>query len=119
MIAQYARTENAHSEEVTAQISISSKNASDRLVAVFFCGRLRGYKGSVIDSDAKAGRRWLTVSCDDVPRCRVERYRSQRKKEGRFGRVDEGTERHDCYVVVEDNTVTTEPRHSGTSKTLR
>ena len=48
--------------------------------------------------------RWLTVSCDDVPRCRVECYRSQRKEEGRFGRVDESTERHD---VVEDNRATT------------
>ena len=48
--------------------------------------------------------RWLTISCDDVSRCRVERYRSQRKEEGRFGRVDECTERHD---VVEDNRATT------------
>ena len=57
-----------------------------------------------------AGRRWLTVSCDDVPCCRIERYRSQRKEERRFGCVDEGTaERHDCYVVVEDNRA---PRHS-------
>lgn len=77
MITQYARSENAHCEEVTTEISIAAKNASDRLVAVF-------------------------VSCDDVPRCRIERYRSQRKEEGDFGRVDEGNERHDCYVVVED-----------------
>ena len=48
--------------------------------------------------------RWLTISCDDVPRSRVERYRSQRKEEGRFGHVDECTERHD---VVEDNRATT------------
>jgi hypothetical protein len=56
--------------------------------------------------NAKVGRRWLTVSCDDVPRCRIERYRSQRKEEGCFGGVGEGTERHDCYVVVEDNSAT-------------
>lgn len=49
MIAQYARTENAHCEEVTAQISISSKNASDRLVAVFFCGDVDGdIKGQLL-----------------------------------------------------------------------
>jgi len=36
VITQYARTENAHCEEVTAQISISAKNASDCIVAVFF-----------------------------------------------------------------------------------
>jgi hypothetical protein len=51
----------------------------------------------------RASRKWLTVSCDDVPCRGVERYRSQRNEEGRFGGVDEGTERHDCYVVVEDN----------------
>jgi hypothetical protein len=60
-----------------------------------------------MDANAKAEHTWLTVSCDDVPRCRIERYRCQRKEEGCFGCVDEGTERHDCYVVVEDNRATT------------
>ena len=36
MIAPYARTENACCEEVTAKIRIATKDASDRLVAVFF-----------------------------------------------------------------------------------
>ena len=49
---------------------------------------------------------WLTISCDDIPRCRIERYRCQRKEEGRFGRIDEGTETHVCQVVVEDKDAT-------------
>ena len=36
MITQYARTENTRCEEVTAKISIAAKDASDRLVAIFF-----------------------------------------------------------------------------------
>jgi hypothetical protein len=76
------------------------------LLRYSFADVRRREKGQV-DANAKAGRRWRTVSGDDVPRCGIERYRSQRKEEGGFGRVDEGTERHDCYVVVEDNRATT------------
>ena len=36
VIAPYARTKNARCEEVTAKISIATKDASDYLVAVFF-----------------------------------------------------------------------------------
>jgi hypothetical protein len=45
VITQYARTENADCEEVTAQISIAAKNASDCLVAVFFASVRRWGKG--------------------------------------------------------------------------
>jgi hypothetical protein len=106
VITQYARAENARCEEVTTQISIATTNASDCLVAVFFCvtSYVDGQRvGSVMDAKAKTGGRWPTISCDDVPCCRIERYRCQRKEEGRFGHVDESTERHDCYVVVEVN----------------
>lgn len=44
---------------------------------------------------------YSTVSRDDIPRRRIERYEPQREEEGRFGGVNEGSERHDCYVVVE------------------
>ena len=57
---------------------------------------------------AEAGRRddvWPTVSRDDIPGRRIERYEPQREEEGRFGEVNEGSERHDCYVVVEVSTV--------------
>src|SRR5882762_9882151 len=67
-----------------------------------------------VDGKSKSGKRVshrckgggganvLTVSCDDVPRRRIERYGCQRNEEGCFGRVDEGTEKHDCNVLVED-----------------
>jgi hypothetical protein len=82
-------------------MSISAKNASDRLVAVFCLGTLMG-RGSVINAEAeRRDGAWPTVSCDDSPRRRIERYEPQREEEGRFGGVNEGSERHDCYVVVE------------------
>ena len=37
VITQYAHTGDAHCEEVITQISIAAKNASECLVAVFFC----------------------------------------------------------------------------------
>ncbi len=43
---------------------------------------------------------WHTVSCDDIPPQRSERYGSQGEEEGRFGSIEEGSERHNCYVVV-------------------
>ena len=54
--------------------------------------------------NVEAGRRddaWPTVSRDDIPRRRIERYEPQREEEGRFGGINEGGERHDWYVVVE------------------
>jgi hypothetical protein len=58
VITQHARTENACCEEVTTQISIAAKNASDCLVAVFFCVCVDGGKGqvrSVMDANARQG----------------------------------------------------------------
>jgi len=49
VVTQYPRTKNAHGEEVTTQITIATKNASDCLVAVFFCV-CRWGTGSVIDA---------------------------------------------------------------------
>lgn len=56
--------------------------------------------------NAEAGRRdgtWPTISRDEIPRRRIERYEPQREEEGRFGGINEGSERHDWYVVVEDS----------------
>ena len=103
MVSQYARAENACSEEVTAQICVSPENVGDRLVAVFFCTRRRGQE-SVIDGGREEA--WPTVPRDDIPHRRIERYGSQRNKKGRFRRVDEGIERHGCHVVVEDRATT-------------
>jgi hypothetical protein len=61
VISQYARTENAHCEEVTAQISISAKNASDCIVAVFF---LRYVDGERVRSVMGRMQRW---GADELP----------------------------------------------------
>jgi hypothetical protein len=105
MVTQYPRAENAQGKEVTAQMSIAAEQVGDGLVAIFCLhdvvdGSGGRRSGSVIRwNDEALG---FTVSRDDIPHCRVERYGCQRKEEGRFGRVDEGTERHDCHVVVEE-----------------
>ena len=70
-------------------------------------GKGGGVKRQVSHVRKRGADGLLTISCDDVPCCRIERYGCQRKEERHFGRVDEGTERHDCYVVVEDNRATT------------
>lgn len=58
-------------------------------------------RGSVINAETeRRDGAWPTVSCDDIPRRRIERYGHQREEEGRFGGVNEGSKRHDCYVVV-------------------
>jgi hypothetical protein len=59
VITQYARTENAHCEEVTAQISIAAKNASDCLVAVFFCVTSTGERVRSVICGAQMAYRFL------------------------------------------------------------
>jgi hypothetical protein len=64
-ITQYASTGNARREEVTTQISIAAKNASDCLVGAFFCVRTSTGKRS------KSGHQsWIRMrrwGPDDLP----------------------------------------------------
>jgi len=109
VITEHSRTENARAEEVTAPMGVAPEKAGDRLVAVFFLhvvGRSVGRsvsqelarterKGEEVRTSSRADGFWLTVSRDDVPRCRVERYGRQGNEKGCFGHVEKGTERHD------------------------
>jgi hypothetical protein len=68
-------------------MSVSTEDVGDCLVVVFFlhvgqsgdrwCG-----EDEVTGSGRASTRVWLTVSRDNVPRCRVERYGRQGKEEG-------------------------------------
>jgi hypothetical protein len=56
--------------------------------------------------DEVMGVAWLTVSRDNLPRCRVERYGRQGKEDGCLGCIKEGFERHALLkVVVEGETL--------------
>jgi hypothetical protein len=94
VISQYARTENAHCEEVTAQISISAKNASDCIVAVFF---LRYVDGERVRSVMGRMQRW---GADELPFL-ATMFRSVLDASMRALR------NMICYVVDEDNRAST------------
>jgi hypothetical protein len=64
-ITQYARTGDAHCEEVTTKISIAAKNESDCLVAVFFC--VRTWTGKWSESGHQSWMRMRRWGPDDLP----------------------------------------------------
>ena len=71
------------------------------LLRYSFCGTLT-WQGLVTDTEIGwRDSAWPTISCDDIPRSRIERYEPQREKQGRFGGVKEGSERHVCNAVAE------------------
>jgi hypothetical protein len=57
VVTQSPREENAHGEAVATQTSISAKNTSDCLVAVFFLGTLTGGGQGSVSYTAGVGRR--------------------------------------------------------------
>ena len=96
VIPQYSRTEDAYGEEVTTQTSVSTENAGDCLVVVFFNVVSQSEPGPGEGKVWAPRRLLITVSRYDVPCCRIECYRPQGKEERCLGHVKEGTGRHAC-----------------------
>ena len=81
MIPQYSSTENAYGEEVTTQSSVSTETSGDCLVVEFFNRRPSQSEAGPAEREGKVGAPLtvpvLTISRDDVPRCRIKCYRRQ------------------------------------------